>query len=109
MEELKTDPGLELRGTKDELGYSVYRRRSEGFDDSVWHDEEWFGRFQDAYFDGFESEAQALRWIAKRMHGAYQVALRQTIELSRLLDSYQEQEKGRLAEKLRRGFPYDHP
>lgn len=109
MEELRVDPGLELRGTKDDLGYTVHRGRPEGYYAGVWQDEEWVGRFQDRYFDGFENEAQALRWVVKQMYGTYQVALRQTIELGRLVDSYQEQEKRQLAERLRRGFAGDHP
>lgn len=66
-----TKPSL---GKKPALGptYSVFRYPRL---DSHYSEPEWCGRFEDLSFGGFEDEAQALRWVLRRMDEAYRDAL----------------------------------
>ena len=72
-------------GNRPALGptYSVFTIRT--LDEEAEYEREWVGRFQDVSFDGFETEAQALRWVLRRMDGAYRAALRYIAEVEHQL------------------------
>lgn len=77
-------------GRKPALGhmYSVFR-----YPRLLNQDDEpsWVGRFEDMSFDGFENEAQALRWVVRQMDLAYRDALEKIarLETDRFLVDFQ--------------------